>query len=133
MTAAAPSAPDSTLIADVVRTRLPFQADLLKITPLAGDASQPAVLSSQSQQQRSLRDFDAIGVAGSLQAVRGSRKRAMTTAELPFINILNHLAKAAVAVPTLYHYDQDAGLLFLQDFGDVTLAEACTNACRLKR
>lgn len=48
--------------------------------------------------------------------------------ELPFINVLNHLAKADVAVPALYHYDQRAGLLYLEDFGDVTLADACANA-----
>ena len=31
--------------------------------------------------------------------------------ELPFTNIMAHLAKANVPVPTLYHYDRSAGLL----------------------
>jgi aminoglycoside/choline kinase family phosphotransferase len=128
MTTAAPSAPDFTLIADVVRTRLPFLADLLKITPLPGDASNRRYyrlnLSSSAPSVILMQLASPEAFKQSEEAVSG----AVTTAELPFINILNHLAKADVAVPTLYHYDQDAGLLFLQDFGDVTLAEACTNA-----
>lgn len=31
-------------------------------------------------------------------------------------------------VPRLYHYDRKAGLLYLEDFGDLTLAEACGTA-----
>ena len=44
------------------------------------------------------------------------------------MNILRHLAKAGVSVPALYHYDQTAGLLYLEDFGDLTLMEACQQA-----
>ena len=61
----------------------------------------------------------------SEEAVSGS---ASTITELPFINILNHLAKADVPVPALHFYDQAAGLLYLEDFGDVTLREACRAA-----
>lgn len=39
--------------------------------------------------------------------------------ELPYINILNHLALCNVRVPRLYYYDKKTGLLFLEDFGDV--------------
>src|SRR5262249_5301019 len=41
--------------------------------------------------------------------------------ELPFINIQRYLARGGVAVPELYHYDQAAGLLYLEDLGDLTL------------
>src|SRR5262249_48302980 len=58
----------------------------------------------------------------SEEAVSGG---AVAINELPFINIHSHLAKADVAVPELFFYDQTAGLLYLQDFGDVVLAEAC--------
>jgi aminoglycoside/choline kinase family phosphotransferase len=44
--------------------------------------------------------------------------------ELPFVNVLSHLARAGVSVPTLHYYDQSTGLLYLEDFGDLTLAEA---------
>src|SRR5207247_10381939 len=40
----------------------------------------------------------------------------------------HHLARAAVAVPTLYSYDQAAGLLVLEDFGDLLLVQACRDA-----
>jgi N-acetylmuramate 1-kinase len=46
---------------------------------------------------------------------------AITVDELPYINILNHLAKSNVAVPKLYLYDPATGLLFLEDLGDRTL------------
>ena len=49
---------------------------------------------------------------------------APVTSELPFVNILNHLLKADVAVPMLHYYDEAAGLLYLEDLGDVTLALA---------
>lgn len=41
--------------------------------------------------------------------------------ELPFINVQRHLAGAGVAVPRLYHYNREQGLLYLEDFGDVLL------------
>jgi len=45
--------------------------------------------------------------------------------ELPFINVHRHLAWVGVAVPAIYHYDQEAGLVYLEDFGDVQLMQAC--------
>ena len=51
-----------------------------------------------------------------------------TVAELPFLNIHSHLSTAGVSVPRLYHYDQAAGLLYLEDFGDLTLFESCRRA-----
>jgi aminoglycoside/choline kinase family phosphotransferase len=128
MTASVPVPLNAALIADVVRTRLPFPANLLHITPLAGDASNRRyyrlALSSGAPSVILMQLASPEAFKQSEEAVSG----VVTTAELPFINILNHLAKADVAVPALYHYDQDAGLLYLQDFGDLTLAEACTNA-----
>ena len=48
--------------------------------------------------------------------------------ELPFINVLKHLRAVDISVPALQYYDESAGLLFLEDFGDVTLAQACQGA-----
>src|SRR5207244_13022621 len=61
----------------------------------------------------------------SEEAVSGA---APPVTELPFVNILSHLAKADVPVPALYYYDQPAGLLYLEDVGDVNLAQACQEA-----
>jgi aminoglycoside/choline kinase family phosphotransferase len=44
--------------------------------------------------------------------------------ELPYINVLNHLRSAGVAVPDLYHYNRDAGLLYIEDFGELMLRDA---------
>jgi aminoglycoside/choline kinase family phosphotransferase len=52
--------------------------------------------------------------------------------ELPFVNVLNHLRQAGVSVPALYYYDKPAGLLYLEDFGDVTLVQACANVGKEK-
>jgi aminoglycoside/choline kinase family phosphotransferase len=41
--------------------------------------------------------------------------------EIPYVNILRHLARSDVAVPKLHYYDPKAGLLFLEDLGDQTL------------
>ncbi len=124
--------PDRALVAETVRSKLPFVAELLTLAPLAGDASN----------RRYFRVQLAGGPPGSLvlmqlaepeafkqseEAVSGA---SVSITELPFINILNHLAKADVAVPTLYYYDQAAGLLYLEDFGDVLLTHACANASR---
>lgn len=59
---------------------------------------------------------------------------AIPVTELPYINILNHLAKCDVAVPKFFHYEKEKGLLFLEDLGDETLHEriekAGINACK---
>lgn len=47
--------------------------------------------------------------------------------ELPFINILNHLTQAGVAVPKLYHYREKSGWIFLQDLGDETMDKRLKN------
>ncbi|MEC4672622.1 MAG: phosphotransferase, partial [Nitrospirota bacterium] len=45
----------------------------------------------------------------------------------PFINVLRPMAKFGVPVPTLHFFDESAGLLYLEDFGDVTLFQACAD------
>ena len=121
--------PDEHLVAETVRTRLPFRADFLKLAPLAGDASNRryfrVTLSGASLPSIVVMQLaDPEGFKASEEAVSG----AASVTELPFVNVLNHLVKAGVPVPALYFYDQAAGLLYLEDLGDVTLAEACANA-----
>ena len=121
--------PDPALVAATVKTKLPFRVELAKMAPLAGDASN--------------RRYFRLELAGgpphtlvlmqlsSPEAFKQSEEAVSGAApitELPFVNILSHLAKADVAVPALYYYDKDAGLLYLEDLGDVTLAMSSRNA-----
>ncbi len=48
--------------------------------------------------------------------------------ELPFINIQKFLAKKNVGVPKIFHYEIPDGLLFLEDLGDLTLAQVIQGA-----
>ena len=65
---------------------------------------------------------DPEGFKASEEAVSRS---GVDVTELPFINILKHLQMSEVQVPVLHYYDEPGGLLYLEDFGDVTLLLAC--------
>ena len=122
--------PDRALVAETIHTRLPFPGTFKKLLPLAGDASNrryfrieisesglSSVILMQLAEPEAFKQSEEA-VSGATHAV----------AELPFINIMTHLSRAGVSVPDLYYYDQAAGLLYLEDFGDLTLSEACANA-----
>ncbi len=122
--------PDLKLVQESVRTRLPFGGQCAGLVPLAGDASNrryfrvplqgapcPSVILMQLAEPEAFK--------ASEEAVSGAH---VAINELPFINVRSHLAKADTPVPTLYYYDQAAGLLYLEDFGDLTLAEAVQRA-----
>jgi aminoglycoside/choline kinase family phosphotransferase len=121
--------PDQTLVAGTVRSKLPFRVELAKLSPLTGDASNrryfrlelsggppPTLVLMQLAEPEAFKQSE--------EAVSGT----VAITELPFVNVLNHLVKAGVAVPALHYYDKTDGLLYLEDVGDVTLAEACVNA-----
>ena len=98
--------------------------------PLAGDASNRRYyrlhLSGVPVTSLILMQLaDPEGFKASEEAVSGQESE---ISELPFINVLQHLRAVDSPVPILYFYDEPAGLLFLQDFGDVTLARACHGA-----
>lgn len=122
--------PDERLIAETVQTKLPFQGEVTTLTALSGDASNRRYFRVELARVDPhsiilMQLADPEGFKKSEEAV--SAVTAPIT-ELPFVNVLGHLAQARVRVPRLYHYDQAAGLLYLEDFGDVTLAEACRDA-----
>lgn len=119
--------PDLALVAETVQTRLSVRGTLEKLTALAGDASNRRyfriALSDATPRTvilMQLAEPEAFKL--SEEAVSGS---AHEITDLPFVNIQAHLMKAGVSVPSLYYYDQAAGLLYLEDFGDLTLSEAC--------
>lgn len=117
-------------MAETVRSTLPFVSELSDLSPLAGDASNRRYfrVSLTGGRPRSLilmQLAEPEAFKQSEEAVSGATPH---IADLPFVNILSHLAKAGLSVPALYHYDREAGLLYLEDFGDVTLSEACASA-----
>ncbi len=122
--------PDRGLVAATVETLLPLQGRFKALTPLAGDASNRRYFrieltegAARSVILMQLAEPEAF--KQSEEAVSGA---AHHVTELPFLNILSHLSKTGVSVPRLYHYDQAAGLLYLEDFGDLTLSDACREA-----
>jgi N-acetylmuramate 1-kinase len=118
--------PDQTLVARTIEAQLSPGLILRGLRPLAGDASNRRyyrldVAGGPPHSLILMQLAEPEGFKQSEEAVSGALHQ---IAELQFLNILAHLAKAGVAVPTLHYYDQTAGLLYLEDFGDVTLAEA---------
>jgi hypothetical protein len=137
MAPVSPPPPDFSLIAATVKTKLPFRVEAAKKgdrpvapTPLAGDASNRRYFRVElaGGPPHSLIVMQLASPEAFKQSEEAVSGAAPAITELPFVNILLHLAKADVAVPTLYYYDKPAGLLYLEDVGDVTLAEACGNA-----
>ena len=115
------------LLDTTLRTRLPFHGELADVTLLDGDASnrryyrlglQRGPVSSLIVMQLA----DPEGFKISEEAVSGEVEDVQ---ELPFLNILRPLAQAGIPVPALYFYDEAAGLLYLEDFGNQTLWHAC--------
>ena len=116
------------LLETTLRTRLPFRAELVRSVPLSGDASNRryyrlelnnAPISSLILMQLA----DPEGFKVSEEAV--SAAATTDIRELPFLNILRPLARSGIPVPVLHFYDETAGLLYLEDFGDLTLFHAC--------
>jgi hypothetical protein len=121
-TALAP--PDLACVARTVDAKLPFRATLTDLLPLPGDASNRRYFRLALSENRSvilMQLAEPEAFKQSEEAVSG----AVAVTELPFLNIHRHLAKAGVTVPALHYYDQDAGLLYLEDFGDLLLVQAC--------
>ena len=110
-----------------LQSKLSSSSSLTDILPLTGDASNrryyrlhltggsvPSVILMQLA--------DPEGFKASEEAVSGA---ANEVTELPFVNVLTHLSQVNISVPSLHYYDEQAGLLYLEDLGDVTLAQAC--------
>src|SRR5438105_8067123 len=130
MAPVAPLPPDHTRVATTVKTKLPIRVELATVAPLAGDASNRRYfrLSLAGGPPHTLVLMQLASPEAFKQSEEAVSGAAPPVAELPFVNILSHLAKADVPVPALYYYDQPAGRLYLEDVGDVSLAQACQGA-----
>lgn len=121
---------DVSRISSTLRQHLPFTAELEQCVPLAGDASNRRYYRLQLSKAPIvslilMQLADPEGFKASEEAVSQS---GVEVTELPFINILKHLKACGASVPSLYFYDESAGLLYLEDVGDVTLAQVCQGA-----
>ncbi len=125
--------PDPSRIAKTVASQLPFHGEVAALTQLAGDASNRRyfriTLKGTPSSLILMQLADPEGFKKSEEAVSGASAQ---ITELPFTNVLTHLHHTGVTVPQLRYYDREAGLLYLEDFGDLTLAEACRHADRAK-
>ena len=118
---------DLSRLSSTLQNQLPFSACLDRCVALAGDASNRRYyrlhLSGAPVPSLILMQLaDPEGFKASEEAVGGQES---DISELPFINLLKYLQAINVTVPALHFYDEPAGLLYLEDFGDVTLAQAC--------
>ncbi len=102
------------------------QADLpragLTLTPLTGDASTRSYLRVRSDSGGS---FILMVMADRLGAyVAPSASSSLEKpGELPFVNMQRFLGELGLPVPRILRFDDPAGLMLLEDFGDVTLEE----------
>jgi aminoglycoside/choline kinase family phosphotransferase len=121
--------PDPSVVSDTLLTKLSFKSNLQCCAPLAGDASNRRyyrlhLVESPVSSLILMQLADPEGFKASEEAVSES---SIEITELPFVNVLNHLRQVGVSVPALYYHDEQNGLLYLEDFGDVTLLQACVN------
>ncbi|MFQ5932230.1 MAG: aminoglycoside phosphotransferase family protein [Nitrospiraceae bacterium] len=118
--------PDPKVLAKTVRSKLPFPAELAQLVALERDASNRRYfrLKLNGGPPDSLVLMQLAEPEAFKQSEEAVSSSSVEITELPFTNILRHLASAGVLVPRLFHYDQQAGLLFLEDFGDLTLTHA---------
>ncbi len=127
MSGSVPAPPKFSIVSQTVHSRLPFHTEATRLVHLAGDASNrryyrvelhggplPSLILMQLASPEAFKESEEA-VSGAVSPIT----------ELPFINIGRHLAEAELPVPSLYHYDQAAGLLYLEDFGDCLLTQAC--------
>ena len=116
-----------------LQSHLSFSSTLSDMFPLTGDASNRRYyrlhLTAGSVPSLILMQLaDPEGFKASEEAVSGA---ANEVTELPFVNVLTHLSQVNISVPSLHYYDEQAGLLYLEDFGDVTMAQACLENKRI--
>ena len=113
-------------VSDLVRGRFGSGAAVDHVAPLAGDAS------TRRYVRAWLRGPGAPATA--VVMILADRGIAMSSdelavfkhapAELPYVNVHHFLARLGVAIPELYVDASDAGLLVLEDVGDVPLWDA---------
>jgi aminoglycoside/choline kinase family phosphotransferase len=95
------------------------EPDLLSLYPLPGDASDRRYYRALTP-SAPRRDEQSIVVMRLAEPCRD--------ASLPFIEILRHLEQIGTPVPRLVAYEPRAGIVLLEDLGDVTLQSFLADA-----
>jgi aminoglycoside/choline kinase family phosphotransferase len=121
--ASARAAREAELLARVAAGTWPG-ATLTGAAPLAGDAS------ARRYVRLALEGGGAPATAMAMMLPDGPRGASEEIAaevdvgELPFLNVQRFLARHGVAVPEVYAFADEAGVLLLEDVGDLPLADA---------
>jgi len=90
------------------------------IVRLKGDASNRSYYRiGQPPQSHILMVMPPEAAAKSEEVSKGTEPR-----ELPFLNVQRYLKQLGVRVPEILRYDSDAGVMVLEDLGDLTLERA---------
>jgi hypothetical protein len=89
-------------------------SDLLPVRQLKGDASNRSYYRVGAHPSFVVMVMP-LDAKGSEEKTKGGKPR-----ELPFINVHRYLSKLGVRVPRILRYDEPAGLMLLEDLGDVT-------------
>lgn len=108
----------------ILKTKLGITASNVTISALKGDASNRSyhrLHYTNDNRPETMIIMELAEPEAFKKSEEAVSAHTSTVDELPYINILNHLAKSDVAVPKLYFHDSAAGLLFLEDLGDLTL------------
>ncbi len=115
---------ENTLI-EYVATRGGLDRKAAAVLKLKGDASSRAYyrLSDASK------SFVVMVMPQEAHRSDEATKGAAPT-ELPFINVHRYLSGLGVRVPVIHHYDERAGLMLLEDLGDLTFEGALATQSR---
>jgi len=108
----------------LLRAKLGSDVSDLSIHALKGDASNRSYYRLYFQKENRPTTMVLMELAEPEAFKKSEEAVSVSTVspgELPYLNILRHLARSGVSVPELYGYDPAAGLVFLEDLGDVTL------------
>lgn len=92
-----------------------FDVESFQIRKRAGDASDRSFFRLY---------FSAPAVCGANRAVLMLLGEPWTEGELPYLNVRRFMERAGLPVPALYHENTAAGMILIEDFGDVTLEDA---------
>ncbi len=89
------------------------------VRKLKGDASNRSYYRLETPEGSFVAMAMPVGVKGSEEASHGA-----LPAELPFVNVHRYLSRLGVRVPRIIRYEEERGLMLLEDLGDVTFEAA---------
>jgi N-acetylmuramate 1-kinase len=110
----------TTALRDQVSRATGKEAATLAVTQLKGDASNRSYYRVGTPPKSwVLMVMPPDAVKKSEEATKGEPPK-----ELPFVNVHRYLAGLGVRVPQILRYDEPAGMMVLEDLGDVTFEQA---------